>query len=187
MGQRRPQIDPISQVIIDSGSEGKRAEIHNEHRDLRIAQGIQTPANDEDDQNREGQAADRHEEGRNPQDRITAEIGKRRVMGGETGRGDGGHGVVDGIEIAHAGRAIGDRAGKRDTDIDGHEGAREACQPGKGLVVGIGRFHLEERHAADPEEGQNEQGQARRCRCRRARPAASATSAVPAPCDQARP
>lgn len=47
-----------------------------------------------------------------------------RLMGGEAARGEGGHGVVDGIEEGHAALHIEHGTEERQTDIDEPQGAR---------------------------------------------------------------
>ena len=80
-------------------------------------------------------------------------------MGGKATRRHRRHRVVDRIEAVHARQEIADRAEKRDDDIDREESAAEAREPGKWFVTGVGGFHLEERHAADPEIGDDEQAE----------------------------
>ena len=58
------------------------------------------------------------------------------------------HGVVQRVEAAHAERGIDDGADEGNGHVDGKEGARIACDAGEGLVGCVGRFELEEGHAA---------------------------------------
>jgi hypothetical protein len=68
--------------------------------------------------------------------------------------------MVYGVEPRHAGKIEGHRAGNGNADIDGDKCAGEGRKPGKGTVaVIVRRFHLQERHAANPQERQNEQSQ----------------------------
>jgi hypothetical protein len=59
-------------------------------------------------------------------------------MRGKPAGGNGCHGMVQRIEMPHAGKSIGHGAQDGDADVNGHEGAGEACELGKGLVAGIG-------------------------------------------------
>jgi hypothetical protein len=70
--------------------------------DLRIAQRVKTAAHRKQDQHRKGKAGKRHEDGGGPDQGRGLERAEGGIMGGEPAGGDRCHGMIDGVEVAHA-------------------------------------------------------------------------------------
>ena len=90
-------------MVVKPARDRKGTEIAEKDEDLRIAKSIEPAPDQKHDQDREGQAAERHKEGRDPEQRMAVEGCERIVVIAETGGRYGGEGMHDGIEMAHAG------------------------------------------------------------------------------------
>ena len=102
------------------------------------------------------QSSGDHEHDRDQFDRHRIVETERRIFRGvATGR-QSRHRMVDGIERVHPGEPIADGAGGRQPGIGSDRKAKNLIEPGRHLVRDVGGFGTEELHAADAEDGQDE-------------------------------
>ena len=102
-----------------------------------------------------GKAADNHAGDHDPFDGHRIEGRDRGRSSGIAAGGDGGHGMGDGVEIAHPGDGQHDRPERRQAGIDDADAARQLRGAGHDLVGAVIGFGAEQLHAADRQHRQD--------------------------------
>ena len=106
----------------------------------------------------EGQGSDDHEEDGDEFDGGRLEVGEGIVVCAVASSGDGGHGVVDGVEEGHACEEVRERAEGSEGEIEDGDIFSDLGDSGAIFFHAFEEFDLEELHTADLEGGEYDDG-----------------------------